>query len=63
MNDTSQNGGVRNLLFSCPVTHQNVQHRFEATSDHDYESVTCLACAGVHFVNLRTGQVLKRSKK
>ena len=56
---------MKNLIFICPVTNQNVQHRFENASDHpsDYESVTCLACDGLHFVNLRTGKVLRRDKE
>lgn len=58
--DGSENhGGARNLIFVCPVTNQNVQHRFEARLDHEYESVTCLA--GIHFIN-RTGKVLRRDK-
>ena len=56
-------GEIRHLIFICPVTNQNVQHRIEVTpSDYNYESVTCLACAGVHFVNLKTGKVLTRDK-
>lgn len=56
-------GGMRNLIFTCPVTNQNVQHRFEATSDQDYESVTCLACTRIHFINLKTGKVLRRERE
>ncbi len=56
-------GGMRNLIFTCPVTNQNVQHRFEATPDQDYESVTCLACAGVHFIHRKTGKVLRRERE
>ena len=59
----TQGGGMKNLIFTCPVTNQNVQHRIETTSDQDYESVACLACTGVHFVNLRTGKVLRRSRE
>jgi len=64
-NDDAQGhqGGMRNLIFTCPVTKQNVQHRFEATSDQDYESVTCLACTGIHFINPRTGKVLRRDRE
>ena len=54
----------RNLIFTCPVTKQKVQHRVEAKSDHchEYESVTCLACAGVHFINMKTGEVLRSER-
>jgi hypothetical protein len=55
--------GMRNLIFTCPVANQNVQHRIETPSDRDYESVKCLACAGVHFINLKTGKVLRRDKE
>lgn len=63
MDGIDYKGGIRNLIFTCPVTDQNVQHRVEAISDHDYESVSCLACARVHFVNLKTGKVLRRDKR
>ncbi len=51
----------RNLIFTCPVTNQKVQHRLDTKSDHshEYEPVTSLAYAGVHFINLMTGEVLK----
>ena len=63
MNDNAQTGGIRHMIFTCPVTNLNVQHRLEAASNHDYELVTCLACTGVHFINLRTGKVLRRDKE
>ena len=62
MDGSDHKGGIRNLIFICPITNQNVQHRVEAISDHDYEAVSCLACAGLHFVNLKTGKVLRRDK-
>lgn len=53
-----------NVIFTCPVTKKNVQHRFEGPlPDHDYESVTCLACDGLHFINLKTGKAVKRDDK
>jgi len=57
------NEGMRNLIFTCPVTNQHVQHRIETTSNRDYESVECLACTGVHFINLKTGKILRREKE
>jgi|GEM_PF-5269662 len=54
---------MKNLIFTCPVTNQHVQHRVETTSNRDYESVECLACTGVHFINLKTGKVLRREKE
>jgi hypothetical protein len=55
---------MKNILFTCPVTNQNVQHRIKVSDhDDDYESVSCLACAGVHFIQLKTGKVLRRGKE
>ncbi len=60
---SSRGDEIRNLIFTCPVTNLKVQHRCEHISDHNYESVTCLACAGVHFINLGTGKVLRRDQE
>jgi len=56
---------MKNILFTCPVTNQNVQHRIELAPDRDddYESVRCLACEGIHFIHLKTGKVLRRDKE
>jgi RNase P subunit RPR2 len=61
MDGSENHGGIRNLIFVCPVTGQNVQHRLEAGSEHEYEAVTCLACAGVHFIN-KSGRILRRDR-
>jgi hypothetical protein len=48
------------LIFTCPITRMRVQHWLtddEDASEDDYEEITCLACAGMHFVN-RKGKVL-----
>jgi hypothetical protein len=52
----------RPVLFECPRTGSRVQAmlhedtaRFDDTS---YETVSCPACASMHFVNARTGVVL-----
>lgn len=63
MNNNAPGGRARNLLFTCPTTSQKVQHRLEATSDYNYESVTCLACAGIHFIDPRTGKVLQGDRE
>jgi hypothetical protein len=52
----------RPILFDCPQTGQKVQgllaeEAFEA-GDTRYETVSCLACSGVHFINVSTGAVL-----
>lgn len=48
---------MKHLIFTCPKTKEKVQHRYDTAHD-DYESVECLSCTGVHFVNLKTGKVL-----
>jgi hypothetical protein len=49
------------FLYHCPNTGQLVQgwsaDEFPANAD-SYESVTCIACTQLHFVNLATGRVL-----
>jgi hypothetical protein len=62
---THGQNGMKNILFTCPITKQSVQHRIQVTPDHDhdYESVSCLACAGVHFIHLKTGKVLRRERE
>jgi hypothetical protein len=50
------------FLYRCPRTGQLVQGwSAEEISEADastYETVTCLACAQLHFVNPATGKVL-----
>jgi len=49
----------RPFIFVCPRTGNKVQGLLagEAADAHagDYEAVSCMACAGVHFVDSRTG--------
>lgn len=56
----------RPVLFECPRTGSQVQAmlhedaaRFDDTS---YETVSCPACASMHFVNARSGMVLGTSR-
>ena len=49
------------FLYRCPNTGNKVQgYNSKEVSDdpNTYESVTCLACGQVHFVNLKTGRVV-----
>jgi hypothetical protein len=52
----------RPLLFDCPVTGQKVQGLIAEETctapGTPYESVTCLACSGVHLVDPVHGGVL-----
>lgn len=56
----------RPILFQCPQSGQRVQGLIaEETSSAkpgDYESVSCIACSGVHFINAHTGIVLGMSR-
>ena len=48
------------VLYRCPNTGQQVQS-FVAEGDLDateFEAIVCTACAGLHWVSLKTGRVL-----
>lgn len=58
----------RPILFNCPRTGSKVQallaeeaigagRRYEA-ADTRYETVSCLACSGIHLVDPKDGKVL-----
>lgn len=52
-----------NTVFRCPRTGINVQHWLaeEVTPETpmcSYETVTCNACARIHFINRRSGKLL-----
>jgi hypothetical protein len=54
------------FLYRCPNTGQLVQGWSAeelAPAQDSYESVTCLACAQLHFVNRNTGKVLGDNEK
>ncbi len=54
----------RQILFRCPRTGMNVQHRIddwrlESSEPADsYVPVRCPACMSLHFVNSTTGKLL-----
>lgn len=54
----------RQILFRCPRTGTNVQHRIdddrpECSEPADsYVAVRCPACMSLHFVNSTTGKLL-----
>ena len=51
---------MRPFLYRCPNTRRQVQgfSAVDPESPGDYEAITCLACAQVHFVNPASGKVL-----
>ena len=54
------------FLYRCPNTGQLVQGwsaEDVQNSEDSYESVTCLACSRLHFVNRTTGRVLGADSK
>ena len=57
---------LRPILFHCPQTGHRVQGLIATetagTRIEDYETVSCIACSGVHFVNVRSGVVLGMSR-
>jgi len=54
----------RNVVFRCPRTGTNVQHRIPCASsdssdvENAHLAIVCLACGSVHFVNSATGKLL-----
>ena len=52
----------RPILIDCPQTGQKVQalvaEEAFSTDESHYETVSCLACSGMHFVDPVRGKVL-----
>lgn len=50
------------VLFHCPQTGHKVQGLLAedttGMADGHYEAVACIACAGTHFINRRSGALL-----
>jgi hypothetical protein len=56
----------RHILFKCPQTGMHVQHWLPAAPDEPqgtHRSITCPACAKLHFVNSSTGKLLGDAEK
>ena len=52
-----------NVIFKCPRTGMNVQHWLAdepepSDPQASYETVTCSACGGLHFINRSNGRLL-----
>ena len=57
---------VTPFIFKCPVTAQNVQSWLDDNKnscDDEYESISCPACTGLHFINRKTGKLLRADNK
>ncbi len=61
---------MRTFIYRCPRTGLNVQGWFadepfvhDDRTSADYETVTCLACTGVHLVNRSTGKLMGHENK
>jgi uncharacterized C2H2 Zn-finger protein len=53
----------RQILFKCPRTGMNVQHRIDddrpaGAPENTHVPVRCPACMALHFVNSTTGKLL-----
>lgn len=49
----------RHILFKCPQTGMNVQHRLEdVPADRTHVSVPCPACTRLHLIDRATGKLL-----
>jgi hypothetical protein len=57
-----------NVIFKCPRTGMNVQHWLAdekpsaPAATTSYETVTCNACRGFHFINRTTGKLLGKNE-
>lgn len=54
---------MNHIIFKCPRTGMNVQHRLaEGVAPDDpqcsYETVVCQACSRIHFINRSNGKLL-----
>jgi hypothetical protein len=53
---------MANLIFKCPQTGMNVQHRLDESEQGDrdghYETVVCKACSRLHFIHRTSGRLL-----
>lgn len=53
-------------FFNCPNTNLNLQHWLdddENVPDNEYEVIKCAACARLHFINRKSGDLLGAEKE
>jgi len=49
----------RQIVFKCPQTGMNVQHRLsDESTGRTHESVSCPACTRLHLIDRSTGKLL-----
>ena len=47
----------RQIVFKCPQTGMNVQHRLgDEPADHTHVAVSCPACTRLHLIDRSTGK-------
>jgi len=49
------------ILYKCPNTGMNVQHRLASVPEGEkdrHSPVVCLACSRIHFIHNSTGKLL-----
>ncbi|SPP91633.1 hypothetical protein [Bradyrhizobium vignae] len=52
-------GVDRQIVFKCPQTDLNVQHRLtDEPDDRTHVSVSCPACTRLHLIDRTTGKLL-----
>jgi hypothetical protein len=52
---------MRAFIFICPTTKMNVQHWLDEDDgepENEFQGISCLACARLHFINRKTGKIL-----
>ena len=53
------------FTFICPATSMKVQHWLDDDNvpENEYEGFICPACTRLHFVNRKTGRLLRQTEE
>jgi hypothetical protein len=57
---------MAHMVFKCSATGLNVHHWLDGDlqlADDEYEAITCVACARVHFLNRKSGKLFARESE
>jgi hypothetical protein len=53
----------RQIVFKCPQTGLNVQHRLgDEPTDRTHESVSCPACTRLHLIDRASGRLVSERR-